>query len=89
MTRRRTTFGELIVEPVVGVLPPVLRRGRKPSPVPDRLLRIAFGECADVNRPIYAVRRQVELLKERLDFQGRFIIRDTGRPGWSRVWRVS
>ena len=88
--KRAAQRGKLMVEKVVDAPPPPRTRGRPArSEVPDRLLSVDVGECIDLSRSAATIKSHVHVIKKRLDSTARFIIRDTGRPGWSRVWRVS
>lgn len=76
-------------------LPPTARVGRgRHSTTRDAMFTLLAqmeigGATADVNRARTHVLRLVYLFRVEYGRERRYIVRPTGRPGWSRIWRIA
>jgi hypothetical protein len=77
-------------EPVYGVPAPTVRE-RNEEGIADLLMRMAVGECYDINRsrpPLYELCRTIRRVYDVDHTKMKWILRPSGRPKWTRVWRV-
>jgi hypothetical protein len=75
---------------VLGVKPPPEVRGkdRRTDGIPELFMKMQLEDCYDVERGRAGLEELARRLRHIYDVERKWIIRPSGRPGWSRVWRV-
>jgi hypothetical protein len=84
------TWRPVRVRKVVGVPPPMGKRGRpqRDNGAPAALMRMQVGDCYDIDRGEKALEELARRLRRIYDVDRRWTVRPSGKPGWSRIWRV-